>query len=145
MKVLWRRLFPEQQRSWRLDLGLLLLRLWFGGAMLIAHGIGKWSRFDQDPIEFADPIGLGPAVSLFLAAFAESVCAALLVLGLATRLAALPLIITMLVAGMVANWFHELALSYFFAYSVLLLLGPGRWSLDYLLRRRLLPVPPADA
>lgn len=80
-----------------------------------------------------------PAVSAALAGYAELVCGALLVVGLASRLATLPLLMCMLVALATekAGKVHGLRdplMQVEFAYSVLLvvlaLLGPGRISLD---------------
>src|SRR5690606_18239004 len=47
-------------------IGLLLLRVVAGGFMLWRHGIPKIGRLFSDPIEFADPIGLGVVPSLSL-------------------------------------------------------------------------------
>ena len=83
------------------NLGTLLLRLSFGGVMLLAHGLGKASSYPNP--NFPDPIGLGADISLILAIFSEVICSFLLVLGLWTRLAAIPLIVTMLTAVFVVH------------------------------------------
>ena len=81
------------------DYGLLILRLAFGFSMIYGHGFGKLTRlFGSEEIKFADPFGLGPAVSLGLAAFAEFFCSLLLMAGLFTRAVLLPLIFTMATA-----------------------------------------------
>ena len=104
--------------------------------MLLNHGLNKWAKlFGPEPIKFGDPIGLGAPVSLGLAVFAEVACAFLLVIGLFTRLATIPLIITMLVAGFVVHFADpfedkEGALMFLIPYVVLLLLGPGHYSID---------------
>lgn len=119
-----------------LDISLLLLRLTFGGLMLINHGIGKWgSLFSGEEIRFADPIGLGMEASLYLAVFAEVLCAVLLVLGLFTRWAAIPLLLTMLVAAVIVHGGDsfadkEHAILFAIPYLILFLLGPGRFSID---------------
>jgi len=121
------------------DLSLLLLRITFGGLMLINHG---WSKFQKligdDPIKFADPIGIGMEASLGLTVFAEVLCALMVVLGLFTRLAVIPLIITMLVAVFVIHISDpfkkmEMAILYLIPYLVLLWNGAGRFSVDALI------------
>ncbi|MGV8993499.1 MAG: DoxX family protein [Flavobacterium sp.] len=121
--------------SKNIDLSLLILRI-AGGALMLTHGISKIAPlFGSDPIQFPDPIGLGATTSLALTVFAEVFCAALLILGLATRFAAIPLLITMLVAVFVvhiadpfAN--QELPLLYASIYLVILIAGAGKFSID---------------
>jgi len=87
-----------------------------------------------------DFLGLGSTVSLSLAIFAEFFCSILLVFGLFTRLATIPLLTTMLIAMGVHNWAffgeYELATAYFIAYAAILWIGPGNYSIDYLLFKR---------
>ena len=84
---------------------------------------------------FGDPIGLGSEVSLVLTAFAEAVCGLLVILGLGTRWATIPLIIAMVVAGLIhhaADPFggKEKPLLFLLIFVVLLLTGGGKYSLD---------------
>ncbi len=116
---------------------LLVLRVGVGSLML-THGIPKLIKLATGNITFADPIGLGVEVSLMLAIFAEVICSILIILGLGTRLAAIPLIITMGVAVFIhhaADPFgkQELGLLYLLIYMCLLIGGSGRFSLDHLL------------
>lgn len=121
--------------------GLLLLRVFLGLALLLGHGLGKWSKlFGSDEIQFADPFGVGAVPSLALAVFAEVICALLLALGLLTRWSLIPLIITMLVAIFavhISDGFGgmEKALLYGVGFIALLLTGPGKFSVDALLRK----------
>lgn len=117
----------------------LLLRAALGGAMLFGHGLGKWSMlFGSEPIQFPDPMGVGVNVSLGLAVFSEVVCAALLIAGLFTRLALIPLIVTMAVAYFVIHGsdpfgVQEKSLLYGVGFLALLFMGPGRISVDALI------------
>ncbi|MFN7116737.1 MAG: DoxX family protein [Saprospiraceae bacterium] len=119
-----------------IDLALLLIRVIFGSFMIYGHGWRKLLRlFGDEPIQFADPFGLGPVPSLALAVFAEVLCAFLIIIGLGTRFATIPLIITMLVAAFIANAGQpfgekELALVYLFAFAALAIAGPGWYSVD---------------
>lgn len=125
----------------RHDLVLLLLRLAFGLSMAYAHGWPKLNRLlSGGEVKFLDFMGMGPEISLGLAVFAELVCALLLALGLFTRWAALPLIITMLVAIFVAHSGDpfseiEMALLYLTAFVSLSLAGPGWYSIDAQIRK----------
>lgn len=117
------------------DIGLLLLRLGFGGTMLFAHGLNKLFSYSEKAATWADPIGVGPQASLALAIFAEVACSLGIVTGLFTKLAAVPLMITMFVAAVLVHaddpWQKkELAVVYFIAFTAIALMGPGRLSLD---------------
>ncbi|MGV3525148.1 MAG: DoxX family protein [Candidatus Sericytochromatia bacterium] len=129
------------QRETLGSLGLLILRLSVGGLML-THGLPKLLNFGEMLTKFADPIGLGVPLSLILAVGAEVGCSLLLILGLATRLAAFPLMFTMAVAFFLVHGADplgekELPLLYLLSYLSLMLTGPGRFSLDHLIAQRL--------
>jgi len=136
----WSRwLTPARERSLE-TLGLLVLRLAVGPLMFGLHGMAKLSSFSDLSGSFPDPLGVGSAVSLTLAVFAEAFCSVAVALGLFTRLAAVPLAFTMGIAAFVVHaadpWEKkELALLYLAAYLVLLLCGPGRLSVDAALAR----------
>ena len=125
------------------DLGLLILRVAIGGFMVWGHGAGKVTKLLDGNTSFPDPLGigqligeaLGHQVSLGLAVFAEFLCSILVVIGLFTPLACVPLIVTMLVAVFVVHggdpWAKkELALLYAVPFLTILLTGPGRFSID---------------
>lgn len=124
--------------SQNINLTLLLLRI-VAGIFMLTHGIGKFEQLmGESPIQFPDPLGVGASASLFLAVFAEVFCSLLLIFGLVTRFSAAVLLITMLVAAFV---FHindefarqELPLLYATMYTMLLLLGAGKFSVDQLI------------
>lgn len=123
-----------------IDLSLLLLRIAVGGFMF-THGFGKLQKLVNGNFEFGDPIGLGPEISLCLTVFAEILCAFLVLVGLFTRLAVIPLIITMLVAVFIVHADHdfgkkELGLFYLINYLVIFLSGAGKYSLDKLILKK---------
>jgi len=119
------------------SLGLLVLRITIGGLMLV-HGLQKLMNFSELSGQFPDPIGMGSQLSLIAAIGAEVGCSLLLMLGLATRFAALPLAFTMIVALFLVHasdpWkVKELAAVYLCVYLSLILTGAGELSLDQLL------------
>lgn len=133
-------------KTWQVDVGLLILRLVFGGFMFIGHGWPKLQKFSELSGSFPDPIGLGSQVSLVLALGAEIGCALLLVLGALTRLVTIPLMVTMAVAAFVIHaegpFFlpgqgaKEPALLFLAAYLSLFVAGAGQFSLDRILFKK---------
>jgi len=123
------------------DLGLLLIRVVFGTTMLLGHGMSKWNQlWGADRLHFPDPLGIDPALSLGLAVLAEVGGSILVILGLLTRVALVPLICTMGVAFFVVDQedgfsSQEKVLLYGVVFMGLLLIGPGKISMDYLLNR----------
>lgn len=117
------------------DGGILLLRLFFGLTMALAHGWPKAQKFAELRFTFPDPLGVGHLASLSLVIFAELLCAAAVAAGLFFRLSLVPLLVTMFVAAFIIHGQdpfqkQELALCYLAAYAALMCTGPGRYSLD---------------
>lgn len=140
------------------SVGLLVLRAGFAGYM-ITHGIGKLRMVLDGRLDsFGDPIGIGSAASLLLVTFAEFFCAILVLVGAATRLAVIPIIIAMGVAAFVAHagdpwtagrgaelffsgasksWASkQVPLMFLVAFLALGLTGAGRFSIDHLIASR---------
>lgn len=86
-----------------IDIGLLILRIGISFPMFYLHGYPRFVNFNAINTEFADPLNLGPAISLSLVIFAEFFCSLFLIIGLFTRWSCIPLIITMLVATLMIN------------------------------------------
>lgn len=119
------------------DLGLLLLRVWYGASIIMIAGWMKLTNFSAISSKFVDPFGIGMKASLALVVFAEVVCAALLVVGLFTRVSALITAFTMGVAFWVAHGGKltgdgngQSAFLYLGAFVVLFIAGGGKFSLD---------------
>ena len=118
----------------------LVLRI-VAGVFILSHGFGKVNAFPELFFSFPDPLGIGSGLSLSLAVFAEFICALFFIVGLFTRFAALNLLITMLVAGLI---FHaldpfakkELALLYAVVFFYFTVVGGNTYSLDYWIRKR---------
>ena len=109
----------------------LFLRL-FVGILMLTHGIAKIENFDTLVDTFPDPIGL-PLIILV-----EVGASILVMVGFLTRLALIPLIFSMIVAAFLtfptfALATSELPLMYLGIFITLLLAGPGKCSVDYLL------------
>ena len=113
---------------------MLLLRLGLG-ILMIHHGYDKLVHYSEKHNSFMNFMGMGSSVSYTLIVFAEFFCSLFLIIGLFTRLAAIPLIIATLVMVFKAHngdvfGDGETAALFFTGYLVLLFVGPGRISVD---------------
>jgi len=140
MKNLIRSAFDPGPHGACTSFGLILLRVAAGGMMLYAHGWGKLTGFSEMSGKFLDPLGIGSMPSLALAVFAEVFCAALVMIGLGTRVAAIPLLVTMIVAAFLVHGAEpfakkELALLYGTAVLALVFTGAGKFSADSIFRK----------
>jgi putative oxidoreductase len=118
-----------------LSLGLLVLRVGAAALLICGHGWPKLSHFAARSATFADPLHVGHSMSLGLVLFAEVACSFLVLIGLATRAALVPILIFFGVAIFVQHGGapfvqKELALVYALPFLALLVMGPGRFSLD---------------
>ncbi len=105
---------------------------------MIPHGFKKLMSFAAKSSGFTDPFHIGGPASMSLTIFAELFCAALIVMGLMTRLACIPLIIAMSVAVFYSNHGKifgggELAAIYLAGFIALLFTGPGKISMGRLI------------
>jgi putative oxidoreductase len=140
-----KKIFAPTPQSTAASTGFLVLRL-IAGTAFILHGWGKM----QAPLSWMGPEAPVPGVFQFLAAFSEFGGGIAWILGLLTPLASLGTFITMTVATLMhalalkdpfvasgpGQSSYEPALVYWGIALLLMLAGPGKFSLDALLIRR---------
>lgn len=134
-----KRFFSTNYSAGAFNAGMFLLRL-IVGVLMMTHGYDKLVHFNELSGQFMSFLGLGSKVSLILCIFAEFFCSILLIIGLFTRLATIPLIITMCVIIFMVNKGNiieksELVTVYLGAYLLLLFVGPGRISVDSMIKK----------
>ena len=112
---------------------MLLIRLVFAGYML-THGFSKLSNFNATSAHMPHFLGLSQDITTCLVIFAEFFCALFLIIGLFTRIVAVPLIFTMAYIFFVIDKGNfgeaETAMLFLFGFLTLFMLGPGRFSID---------------
>lgn len=133
-------LFPKSFKGKGVSVLILALRVFFG-VLFFVHGVDKMMNFEQLSRHFPSVLGFGSYMSLMLAIFCEFCCSIFLIAGLMQRIILIPMIISMGVAFFDVHDATlpegELALIYMITFFILFLIGPGRYSLDYLIDTRI--------
>lgn len=123
---------------------LLLIRLYWGYGFFMA-GKGKLFNLERTAGFFADLSIPFPMANAAAAGATECVGGLLLLIGLGSRLVSLPLAFTMIVAYATAHrealWIMEEiiqqeAYTYLMAALLIMVFGPGKFSIDYLLKKK---------
>lgn len=132
-------LFGKSTGEGMASLGLLILRV-AAGVLMMTHGWSKIQNFEGMVQSGFDPVGMGATLSVVMLIGAEFIAALFIVLGLLTRLSAIPLIVAMSVAAFVAHasdplQVKELSLIYLTIFASLMITGAGKYSLDSILFR----------
>ncbi|MEO6229731.1 MAG: DoxX family protein [Ferruginibacter sp.] len=129
-----KKLLSTKYSAGAVNAALFVLRLGLG-ILMMNHGYDKLIQFGAKHNHFMNFLGIGSSLSYSLVIFAEFFCSLFLILGLFTRLAAIPLIIVMAIALFKVHNGHvfgngEVVTLYLAGFLVILLLGPGRVSVD---------------
>ena len=133
-------LFPQSFRGNGVSLLIVALRLFFG-ILFFTHGLDKLANFNELLPNFPDVLGFGSYMSLMVSIFCEFCCSLFLIAGLLVRLTVIPMMIAMAVAffdvhdGMFPE--GELALIYLIMFIILYITGPGKFSIDYLIDKKI--------
>lgn len=134
-------LFGGKYQSRLEDIGKLALRLLFGLSLAFNHGWPTLKGVFSGASDFPDPLGLGPETTMLLVGSAEFVFVLFVIAGLFTRIAIIPVIFNFIVALFI---FHagdpfgrkEMAYLYLTAMTVIMFIGPGRYSMDFILFKK---------
>jgi len=137
--MLYNFLFPQHFRGKGVSFFILVLRVFFG-IMFFTHGLDKMMNFSELSETYPSVLGFGSYMTLMVTIFCEFCCSLFLIAGLLIRVMVLPMIVAMAVAFFdVHDGFlpeGELALIYMVVFIILYIVGPGRYSLDYLIDTR---------
>ena len=118
--MFYRFLFPQYFRGKGVSLLILVVRVVFG-VLFFTHGLDKMINFNSLVDTYPSVLGFGSYTTLMVSVFCELI--------VAMGVAFFDIHDAMMPEG-------ELALIYFIVFIILFLVGPGRYSLDYLIDMR---------
>ncbi|RKU02064.1 LysR family transcriptional regulator [Burkholderia sp. Nafp2/4-1b] len=123
------------------DLGLLFLRVSASLLLIVVHGLPKVIHYTSEAAAIEDPFHLGRTLSILFAIFAELVCPIFMIVGLWTRVAALPVMIVTIVALVFVHpdWSlrdGQFAWMLLILFGTVAIAGAGRYALPNVVRRR---------
>ena len=130
--ILTLRILPQSR-----DAALLVMRVGFGLSLFLKHGFEKLTGYSHMVSHFPNPLGIGPHAGLAYALLADGICSVLVMLGLATRWAALVIVVNLAVVFTLVHHMAffgsghvELVVVYLVGFLAILIAGPGHYSLD---------------
>jgi putative oxidoreductase len=114
------------------DVGLLYLRITASLLVLAVHGLPKVLQYASQAAAIEDPFHLGKTLSISFAIFAEVICPPLMILGIGTRLAAIPILVVTAIALVFVHREWTLAEGQFawmllIIFGTIAIAGPGRY------------------
>lgn len=160
MKKMYQKLnSPILMPHWWQDAFLAIPRIACGVMLTISFGASKfglpWSPadanlkffevafwFPNDVAEYGGIFKMFPAFFAWMGAFSEAVGGVFLIIGFQTRIFSFLVVCTMLVAAFIQQWDNGLwsmlaALGFLWLYMYCLVLGSGRFGIDYLISKKM--------
>ncbi|WP_282628113.1 DoxX family protein [Empedobacter sedimenti] len=141
MKTLLHKLFNTEINPKIQNLTLLAFRVLLSAELIYAHGLKKLGVGVSEAEVVPNPLNLPEAFNSLFADAANLFFPVFVILGLATRIAILPILAVTLTGYFVLH-FHDAPLvkdtpfMYSLSFLMLLFLGPGKYSLDYFIQRK---------
>ena len=135
-KFVW--LFDTSFNTKRFNITLLVFRVLLSLSLVNTHGLKKVIHFEETLQHIPDPIGIGSELSAYIAIFSNIICPAFIIMGLFTRPFILPIVSTTLIGFFIVHgqdpWpIRDVPFMYSLSFLVLLVLGPGKYSVDQLI------------
>ncbi|QNA45899.1 DoxX family protein [Lacibacter sediminis] len=142
MKVIIRRLTTIYPTSNLFHLSMLLLRIAVSIELIVAHGLKKLGIGVAMVEQIPNPLQLPEIFNQGFALASNLIFPVFVILGLFTRVAILPILAVTLTGYFVLHWHDALLVKdvpfmYSVVYLLILALGPGKYSIDYILNKKL--------
>jgi len=123
-------------------IAVFAFRVFLSIELIIAHGLKKIGVGVAEPEHVPNPLHLPQAFNDFFAITADLICPIFVILGLLLRLSVLPILAVTLTGYFIVHWHDpilqkDMPFMYSIAYLLILVLGPGKYSIDYFINKKL--------
>lgn len=141
MKKLMKTLVDTYPGGNLLHLSLLLFRVALSLELMIAHGLKKLGIGVPQAEQVPNPLHLPETFNTLFAGAANLFFPLLVIFGLLTRVAVLPILTVTLSGYFIMHWndpllVRDIPFMYSLSYLLVLALGPGKYSVDHLIHKR---------
>lgn len=132
------RIYPE---AGYFHITMLLFRLALSLELIFVHGLKKVGVGVEMAEHVPNPLHLSEQLNQYFATGANLVAPLFIIAGLFTRLAILPILAVTLTGYFILHWQDALLVKdvpfmYSLAFGLILILGPGKYSIDHLIQKR---------
>lgn len=140
MKWIFESIFGEKQMA---NITLLFFRTLLCVELMLVHGLKKIANVDEELKLLPNPFGIAPHLNLYIAIIANLVMPLFVITGTFTKLAILPILGITLTGYFIVHSNDSLAIRdipfmYSLSFLVVLLLGPGKYSVDEMILKKLI-------
>ena len=141
MKNLRRKIMAIYPLPNSFDWSMLAFRIFVSVEMMVAHGLKKIGIGVEEAEKVPNPLHLPDAFNQFFATAANLFFPVLVILGLFTRVAVLPILAVTLMGYFVLHWNDSLLekdmrFMYSVTFLLLFILGPGKYSVDHIITKK---------
>jgi putative oxidoreductase len=122
-------------------LTMLVFRVLVSVQLMTTHGLKKLGVGVEQAEKIPNPLGLPEQLNNYFATAANLFFPVLVILGFFTRLASLPVLAVTMTGYFVLHWNDpllekDMPFMYSLSFLLILVLGPGKYSLDYLINKK---------
>ncbi|HZH97213.1 MAG TPA: DoxX family protein [Flavisolibacter sp.] len=120
---------------------MLLFRIALSLELIVVHGFKKVGLNVAAAEKIPNPLQLNEALNYTFAVSANLVFPVFVILGLFTRIAILPILAVTVTGYFAVHWndplpVKDMPFMYSLSYLLVLVLGPGRYSIDYFIDKK---------
>ena len=141
MRKFFRHIVSVSTSAGTFNFSMLVFRVVLSLELMVVHGFKKIGIHVAEAEKVPNPLHLPEVINNAFAISANLIFPVLVILGLFTRIAILPILAVTLTGYFVLHWNDALLIKdtpfmYSLSYLLIMVLGPGRYSVDYFIENK---------